>query len=162
MDNKHFVAIGKMSIDNLSTEWNIPDLHFIVNKTPSGLLEATNIEFILDSTGNTIEEAIEALIGLTIHYITSVMEKGRGYDEFIEKVNSLAMEDYWREYRNIEFSLAKKRKDLSHDIANKINAAVKNMLTEEITQQIRDVATGVAKIIISNINIQVSTLEAAA
>jgi len=162
MDNKHFVAIGKMSIDNLSTEWNIPDLHFIVNKTPSGLLEATNIEFILDSTGNTIEDAIEALIGLTIHYITSVMEKGRGYDEFIEKVNSLSMEDYWREYRNIEFSLARKRKDLSHDIANKINAAVKNMLTEEITQQIRDVATGVAKIIISNINIQVSTLEAAA
>jgi len=162
MDNKNFVAIGKMTIDNLSTEWNIPDLHFIVNKTPSGLLEATNIEFILDSAGNTIEDAIEGLIGLTIHYITSVMEKGRGYDEFIEKVNSLAMEEYWREYRYIEFSLARKRKDLSHDIANKINAAIKNMLAEEITQQIRDVAVGVAKIIISNINIQVSTLEAAA
>ena len=162
MDNKHFVAIGKMTIDNLSTEWNIPDLHFIVNKTPSGLLEATNIEFILDSVGNTIEEAIEGLTGLTIHYITSVMEKGRGYDEFVDKVNSLAMEEYWREYRNIEFSLARKRKDLSHDIANKINAAIKNMLAEEITQQIRDVAAGAAKIIISNINIQVSTLEAAA
>jgi len=162
MDNKHFIAIGKMTIDNLSAEWNIPDLHFIVNKTPSGLLEATNIEFILDSAGNTIEEAIEGLIGLTIHYITSAMEKGRGYDEFIDKVNSLAMEEYWREYRNIEFSLARKRKDLSHDIANKINAAIKNMLAEEITQQIRDVAAGVAKIIISNINIQVSTLEAAA
>jgi len=162
MDNKHFIAIGKMTIDNLSAEWNIPDLHFIVNKTPSGLLEATNIEFILDSAGNTIEEAIEGLIGLTIHYITSAMEKGRGYDEFIDKVNSLAMEEYWREYRNIEFSLARKRKDLSHDIANKINAAIKNMLAEEITQQIRDVAAGAAKIIISNINIQVSTLEAAA
>jgi len=162
MDNKHFVAIGKMTIDNLSAEWNIPDLHFIVNKTPSGLLEATNIEFILDSAGNTIEEAIEGLIGLTIHYITSAMEKGRGYDEFIDKVNSLAMEEYWREYRNIEFSLARKRKDLSHDIANKINTAIKNMLAEEITQQIRDVAAGAAKIIISNINIQVSTLEAAA
>jgi len=162
MDNKHFIAIGKMTIDNLSTEWNIPDLHFIVNKTPSGLLEATNIEFILDSAGNTIEEAIEGLIGLTIHYITSAMERGRGYDEFIDKVNSLAMEEYWREYRNIEFSLARKRKDLSHDIANKINAAIKNMLAEEITQQIRDVAAGAAKIIISNINIQVSTLEAAA
>jgi hypothetical protein len=162
MDNKHFIAIGKMTIDNLSAEWNIPDLHFIVNKTPSGLLEATNIEFILDSAGNTIEEAIEGLIGLTIHYITSAMEKGRGYDEFIDKVNSLVMEEYWREYRNIEFTLARKRKDLSHDIANKINAAIKNMLAEEITQQIRDVAAGVAKIIISNINIQVSTLEAAA
>jgi len=103
MTNKHFIAIGKMTIDNLNTEWNIPDLHFIVNKTPSGLFEATNIELILDSIGNSIEEAIEGLTGLTIHYITSVMEKGRGYDEFIEKVNSLVMEDYWREYRNIEF-----------------------------------------------------------
>jgi len=161
MDNKHFVAIGKMTIDNLSTEWNIPDLHFIVNKTPSGLFEATNIELILDAAGSTIEEAIEGLIGLTIHYITAVMEKSRGYDEFIEKVDSLAMEDYWREYRNIEFSLARDRKDLSHDIANKINAAIKSMLAEEITQQIREVAEGVVRTIITNINIQVATLEAA-
>ena len=161
MNNKHFVAIGKMTIDNLNTEWNIPDLHFIVNKTPSGLFEATNIELILDSTGNTIEEAIEGLIGLTIHYITAAMEKGRGYDEFIDKVNSLTMEDYWREYRNIEFSLARNRKDLSHDIASKVNAAIKNILAEEITQQIREVSAGVAKTIISNINIQVATLETA-
>jgi len=162
MDNKYFVAIGKMTIDNLSTEWNIPVLHFIVNKTSSGLFEATNLELILDSAGNTIEDAIEGLIGITIHYITAVMEKGRGYDEFIDKANSLAMEEYWREYRNIEFSLARNRKDLSHDIANKINAAIKNLLAEEIKQQITEVAAGVVKTIISNINIQVSTLEAAA
>ena len=161
MDSKHFVAIGKMAIDNLSTEWNIPDLHFIVNKTPSGLFEATNIELVLDSSGNTIEEAIEGLTGLTLHYITAVMEKGRGYDEFIEKVNSLAMEEYWREYRNIEFSLARNRKDLSHEIANKINAAIKNMLAEEIAQQINEVAAGVVKTMITNINIKVATLEAA-
>ena len=159
MNSKRFVAIGKMTVDNLSAEWNIPDLHFIVNKTPSGLFEATNIEFILDSTGDTIEEAIEGLTGLTIHYITAVMEKGHGYDEFIDKVNSLVMEDYWREYRNIEFLLAKDRKDLCHDIANKVNAAVKNMLAEEITQQIREVAAGVVKTIISNINIQVAALD---
>ena len=162
MDNKHFVAIGTMTIDTLSAEWNIPVLHFIVNKTHSGLFEATNLELILDSAGDTIEEAIEGLTGLTIHYIATVMEKGRGYDEFIDKVNSLAMEEYWREYRNIEFSLARNRKDLSHDIANKVNAAIKNILAEEIMQQIKEVAAGVVKTIISNINIQVSTLEAAA
>jgi hypothetical protein len=150
-----------MTIDNLSAEWNIPDLHFIVNKTPSGLFEATNIEFILDSIGSSIEEAIEGLIGLTIHYITAVMTKGQGYDEFIDKVNSLAMEDYWREYRRIEFSLARHRKDLSHDIAKKVNAAIKNMLAEEIAQQIKEVAADVVKAIITNINIKVATLEAA-
>ena len=131
MDNKRFVAIGKMIIDNLSAEWNIPDLHFIVNKTPSGLFEATNIELILDAAGNTIEESIEGLSGLTIHYITAAMNKGRGYDEFIDKVNSLAMEEYWREYRNIEFLLARNRKDLSHDIANKINAAIPAKILKE-------------------------------
>ena len=156
MDDKNFIAIGKMTIDNLSPEWNIPTLHFIVNKTPSGLFEATNIELILDSIGNTIEEAIEGLSGLTIHYITKVMEKGKGFDEFIESVNSLVMEKYWREYRIIEFSLARHRKDLSHNIANKINAAIKNMLAEEITQQLREVASGVVKTIINNINIQVA------
>ena len=159
MDNKHFVAIGKMAIDNLSTEWNIPDLHFIVNKTSSGLFEATNIELILDSAGDSIEEAIEGLIGLTIHYITTAMEKGRGYDEFLDKVNSLVMEEYWREYRNIEFSLARDRKDLSHEIANKVNAAIKNILAAEIKQQIKEVAAGVVKTIISNINIEISALD---
>jgi hypothetical protein len=161
MENKNFVAIGKMMIDNLGAKWNIPDLHFIINKTPSGLFEATNIELILDSCGYSLEEAIEGLSGLTIHYITTVMSKGRGYIEFIDKVNSLAMEDYWREYRNIEFSLAMEGKDLSHDIANKVNAAIKNMLADEITQQIKDVAAGVVEIIINNINIQIATLEAA-
>jgi hypothetical protein len=161
MENKHFVAIGKMIIDNLSTEWNIPDLHFIVNKTSSGLFEATNLELILYSTGDSIEKAIEGLSGLTLHYITAVMEKGRGYDEFIDKANSLAMEEYWREYRNIEFSLARNRKDLSHDIAKTVNAAIKNMLAEEIKQQIREVAADVVKTIITNINIKVTALEAA-
>lgn len=161
MDNKRFVAIGKMTIDNLSAEWNIPDLHFIVNKTPTGLFEATNIELILDSSGDTVEEAIEGLSGLTIHYISSVMEKGRGYDEFIEKVNSLDMEDYWREYRNIEFSLARNRKDLSHDIATKINAAIKTMLAEEIKQQIKYAAAGIVKTMITKIDVQITTLEAA-
>ena len=159
MESKTSIAIGKMTIDNLSPEWNIPTLHFIVNKTQSGLFEATNIELILDSNGKTIEEAIEGLSALTIHYITTVMEKGQGYIEFIEKVNSLEMEDYWREYRNIEFSLARHRKDLSHDIANKVNASIKNILAEEIKQQIREVASGVVKTIINSINIQVTTLE---
>jgi hypothetical protein len=71
------------------------------------------------------------------------------------------MEDYWRAYRNFEFSLAMEGKDLSHDIANKVNAAIKNMLAEEITQQIKDAAAGVVKTIINNINIQIAMREAA-
>jgi hypothetical protein len=162
MENKKIVAIGKMMIESLNTEWNIPHLHFIVSQTPSGLFEATNIELILDSSGSTLEEAIKTLSGLTIHYITAVMEKGRGYDELIEKANSLVMEEYWREYRNIEFTLARKGKDLSHEIASKINTAIKTMLAEEIRQQIKEMAADAAKIIINNVNVELATLDLAA
>jgi hypothetical protein len=161
VDSKNFIGIGKMMIDNLNSEWNIPHLHFILNKTPSGLFEATNLEFILDASGESIEEAVEILSGLTLHYITSVMSKGRGYAEFIEKANSMVMEQYWRAYRNIEFKLAWERKDLSHELSSKINAAIKNMLADNIKQRIKEVAADFVDTIITNMNIQVTTLEAA-
>jgi hypothetical protein len=161
VDGKNFIGIGKMMIDNLNSEWNIPHLHFIINKTPSGLFEATNLEFILDASGENIEEAVEILSGLTLHYITSVMSNGRGYDEFIEKVNSMVMEQYWRAYRDIEFSLARKRKDLSHELSSRINAAIKNMLADNIKQRVKEVAADLVDTIITNMNIQVTTLEAA-
>jgi hypothetical protein len=161
VEGKQFVGIGKMMLDSLSAEWNIPHLHFIINKTPSGLYEATLIEFILDASGQTIEEAIESLSSLTVHYVTEVMAHGRGYDEFIEHINSLVMENYWKEYRNIEFKLARIRKDLSHALSSKINAAIKNMLAEEIKQRIKDIASEVVDAIITSVNIEITTLEAA-
>ena len=98
---------------------------------------------------------------LTIHYIQTVMAKGRGYDEFIEKANSCAMENYWREYRTIEFNLAKMRKDLSHDLTNKINSAIKSMLAEEIVQYIKKVVAAVANAsMINNVNIKVKAVDA--
>jgi hypothetical protein len=57
--------------------------------------------------------------------------------------------------------LTRNRKDLSHDIAKKVNAAIKNMLAEEIMQRIKEVAADVVNTIITNINIKVATLEAA-
>jgi hypothetical protein len=120
VDGKHFIGIGKMMINNLSSVWNIPHIHFIINKTSEGIYEATNIEFILDASGNTIEEAVEGLSAITMYYIAKVMSpKGVGFNEFIEKVNSRVMEGYWQAYRNIEFKLAEQGKDLSHDLSIK-------------------------------------------
>jgi hypothetical protein len=86
------------------------------------------------------------------------MEKGRGYCEFMEKANSSVMDAYWREYRNIEFTLAQSKKDLSHEITSNINAAIESVLAEEIMRQIKDVAANAAKTIINNINVRYSTL----
>jgi hypothetical protein len=112
IDSKHFVGIGKMNIYNLVTVWNIPHLHFTINKTAGGIYEATNIEFILDASGDTIEEAVEGLSGITMDYILEVISKKglKGFDEFIDKANSRVMEGYWQAYRTIEFKLAAKGK----------------------------------------------------
>jgi len=48
MENKHFIAIGKVIFETPGFSWNIPHTHFIINKTASGLFEATNLELILD------------------------------------------------------------------------------------------------------------------
>jgi len=152
MDNKYFVAIGVMTIDNICAERNKHDLHFIVNKTPSGLFEATNLELILDASGKTIEDAIEGLVGLTIHYIIAVMEKGRGYIEIINKVKSPVMEDYWCEYRYIKFSATRNRKDRAYNMTDKINMAIENMFIKETTGRIKD--TGAIKPIITSIKAQ--------
>ncbi|GHU50051.1 hypothetical protein FACS1894200_09290 [Spirochaetia bacterium] len=161
VEGKNFVGIGKMMLDNLNSDWNIPHLHFIVNKTPSGNYEATNIELILDAIGETIEESIERLSELTIHHITAVMTEGPGYEQFIEIANTTVMEDYWKEYRNIEFSLARKGKDLSHELSRKINAAIKTMLADEIKAKIKEIAEDVVDTIITGLNVEIKTLEAA-
>jgi len=163
MNGKNFVAIGKMFIDSPDTEWNIPHLHFIVNKTPSGQYEATNIELFLDSCGSTLEDAVAELSGLTIHHITTVMEKGCGYKEFIECVDTEAMDDYWRAYRVIEFTLAEKGRDLSHEITKRINAAIKSRLAEEIKQQIIEMGKQIAETRqeVSEMKLKVELFEAA-
>jgi hypothetical protein len=159
---KHFVGIGKMMIDNVSPEWNIPHLHFIINKTEAGIYEATNIELILDASGDTLETVVKDLSALTLDYITEVMSsQGLGYDEFIRKANSRVMEGYWQAYRNIEFGLARNRKDLSHDLTNKVNTAIKSMLAETIKQRIQEIAADMVDTIITNINVEVATFEAA-
>jgi hypothetical protein len=48
VDNKNFVGIGKLIFDS-DAEWNIPILHFMVDKTASGNYEATLLEFGLVS-----------------------------------------------------------------------------------------------------------------
>jgi hypothetical protein len=114
MENKHFVAIGKIVFDTPGYPWNIPHTHFMVNKTASGLYEATNLELILDSIGNTVEESVEILANLTTKYIMEIMMKRRGHDELAEVVDTNTMEDYWREYRKAEVELSRTKNDLSH------------------------------------------------
>jgi hypothetical protein len=134
MENKRFVAIGKIIFETPGFPWNIPHTHFIVNKTASGLFEATNLELILDSIGDSIEECAQTLARLTANYIMEIMMKRRGHDELGEVMDTGVMEDYWREYRKIEVKLSKTKRDISHNMDRLWVKAIKETMDENIKQ----------------------------
>jgi hypothetical protein len=133
--DKKFVGIGKFLFDTVNEKWNIPHLHFMIDKTDDGNFEATSLEFGLVSSGDKAEISMQRLAGLVLFHITSVMTEGSGYKEFIETVNSRTMDDYWREYRVIDFSLGEKGKDLSHEIEKRITLAIQ----ETFNKQVKDI-----------------------
>jgi hypothetical protein len=147
MDNKHFVAIGKIVFETPGYPWNIPHTHFIVNKTASGLFEATNLELILDTISGSIKESAETLAGLTAHYIMEVMMKRRGHDELAEVMDTNAMEDYWREYRKIEVELSRTKNDLSHNMDRLWVTAIKETIDESFKKMIFEIAKQEAEVV---------------
>ncbi|MCL2196576.1 MAG: hypothetical protein FWB77_03065 [Treponema sp.] len=140
MENKHFIAIGKIVFETPGFSWNIPHTHFIVNKTASGLFEVTNLELTLDSIGSSIKEAAEALAHLTVNYIMEIMMNRRGHDELKEIVDSNAMEDYWREYRKLEVELSRSKRDMSHNLDRHWVAAIKETMDESVKKIIFEIA----------------------
>jgi predicted component of type VI protein secretion system len=97
VDNKNFVGIGKMTFDS-NAEWNIPHLHFMVDKTVSGNYEATLLEFSLVSWSESLNDAIKSLVKQTYTHILSVLER-TGFEQFIREVDDQVMDGYWRCYR---------------------------------------------------------------
>jgi len=140
MENKHFNAIGKIIFETPGYPWNIPHTHFIVNKTTSGLFEATNLELILDSVGSTVKEAAKALAQLTANYVMEIMIERRGHDELAEVMDTSIMEDYWREYRKIEVKLSKTKNDLSHNLDRFWVTAIKETIDESFKKMIFEIA----------------------
>ena len=130
MENKHFVAIGKIVFETPGYSWNIPHTHFIVNKTASGQFEATNLELILDSIGDSIKESAQLLARLTANYVMEIMLERKGHNELSEIVDTNVMEDYWRQYRKIEVDLSRTKKDLSHNLDRLRVEAIKETWSE--------------------------------
>jgi len=171
MDNKNFVAIGKIIFETPGFPWNIPHTHFIVNKTASGLFEATNLELILDSTGGSINDSAQALARITSNYIMEIMIKRGGHDELAEVMDTNAMEDYWREYRKIEVELSRTKNDLSHNLDRHWVTAIKETLDEYFKNIIFEIAKQEAEAVYTalrdkfpssaNLSIELKTLKAA-
>jgi hypothetical protein len=149
VDNKNFVGIGKMTFDS-NAEWNIPHLHFMVDKTASGNYEATLLEFGLVSWSESLNDAIKSLVKQTHTHILSVLDR-TGFEQFIKEVDDQVMDGYWRCYRKIEFSLARDGRDLSHEMDSRFVRAIKAMLSEETMNSIREIAKSNAEIIVTEV-----------
>lgn len=152
---RDFVGLGKMFFNRGDVSWNIPHLHFLVGEADSQYFEAINLEFGLVSTGSAPAEAIGALAAQTHQYIMAVMEKEDNYNQFIEAVNTHVMDDFWRQYRFIEFSLVETGKDLSHYVDKHIERAVKSIMTEKMHRALDELAETQAANLIAEVKLAV-------
>ncbi|GHV80507.1 hypothetical protein AGMMS49944_22980 [Spirochaetia bacterium] len=150
VNGKNFVGIGKMVFDS-NADWNIPHLHFMVDKTTPGNFEATLLEFGLVSWSETQDGAITSLVKQTHSHILAVM-KGEGFDRFIRTVDDHVMDGFWRNYRKIEFTLAREGRDLSHEMDSRLVRAIKAMLSEETKNFIREIAKDNAERVVAEID----------
>jgi VIT1/CCC1 family predicted Fe2+/Mn2+ transporter len=111
----------------------------MVDETISGNFEATLLEFGLISWAEDENTAIKSLIKQTHSHILMVIER-HSFDGLIKGVDDHVMDDYWRHYRKIEFFLARSGRDLSHKLDSQIVQAIKEMLSEETKNIIREIA----------------------
>jgi len=142
-DEKEFIGIGKIVFNN-DADWNIPHLHFMVDKTTSGNYEATLLEFGLVSWSENKDEVIKNLVYQTQTHILNAIGKV-GFDELIRSVDSHLMDSYWRQYRKIEFTLARSGKDLSHELESRITKAIQDFFNDKIKEIITTMAKTAAE-----------------
>ena len=135
-----FIGIGKIMYNDLTTDFNIPHLHFLVAEYDVDVFQAINLEFQLFSLGESPEKAIANLVKMISSYIIGVCQKGKGFEELKTVALLNGMDAYWNKYREVEFELAKEKKDLGHDIEQRIVNTIKSMINEAITELITEIA----------------------
>lgn len=117
------IGIGKIMLESLNTDsYNIPHLHFIFIRTGE-FIEAVNLEFGLVASDVSADTAVKDLVTMLIEYIKRTLET-MPYKTFRDIVSSTAMDEYWREYRVLEFELAEQKKDLGNNFVTKLKAHI--------------------------------------
>lgn len=130
-DGMKFIGAGKIMYNNFSDDFNIPHLHFLVIEYEKDVYQAVNLQLQLFAASDTKEGSVAELVDLTTRHIISVLTKGRGYDELEETAVESSMDAYWREYRRIEFAAVRHKRDIGHNVEQRINNIIKNTIGEK-------------------------------
>lgn len=132
-----FIGAGKIMYNNTSLDYNIPHLHFLVSRTGDEYL-CTVIEFGLYAAGRSIEKSIAESINLTTTYLDTVLRDGRGFDELIERAVNPDMNGHWQTYREIEFKAALVKKDIGHDVEQRIRNEIAALFKKQIDRRVKE------------------------
>ncbi|WP_295156381.1 hypothetical protein [uncultured Brachyspira sp.] len=119
-----FKAVGKLVLKNTES-WNIPHLHFMVNKADDGIFEAVCLELMLFNSGEDIKSSITNLVTNILEYFDNNINSAQDLDKYIICVDTNAMDNYWRHYRKIDGELAKFGKDINNTLEKQIIEEVK-------------------------------------
>ena len=84
----------------------IPFFHYLVAKDETCFI-ALNLETQLFTVDDTQRKAVDFLYDLIISHIKDVAERG-DFAQLIETAKSNVMDEYWRKYRELEFTAAQK------------------------------------------------------
>ena len=84
----------------------IPFFHYLVAKDETCFI-ALNLETQLFTVDDTQRKALDFLYDLIMSHIQDVAERG-DFSQLIEDAKSNEMDEYWRKYRELEFTAAQK------------------------------------------------------
>ena len=124
VDDLDFKAIGKIVVKNTTEDWNIPHLHFMINQNlqhkEEGIFEAICLELMFVNNGEDYRTSIRNLVEDILEYLDNNINCASDLDKLIDCVDTNAMDNYWKEYRKIDYELAKFGKDINNALLKQI------------------------------------------
>lgn len=148
ISNLKFVAIGKVSF-RTNKEWCIPHLHYMISQLDQSEFQAICLETATYSSSNTIEDTAKKLVLNIIYDLNSLVKKSSDLDNIINITYTHHLDSYWKEYRKINFNLAKLGKNISKNIeTNILKKIIEELFPTKLEEINDDIQEEISEIIV--------------
>lgn len=150
ISNLKFVAIGKVSF-RTNKEWRIPHLHYMISELEKSQFQAICLETATYSSSNTIEDTAKKLVLNIIYDLNTLVKKSSDLDNIINITYTHHLDSYWKEYRKINFNLAKFGRNINKDIeTNILKKIIEELFPAKLEEINDDIQEEINEIILIN------------
>ena len=150
ISNLQFVAIGKVSF-RTNKEWCIPHLHYMISELEKSQFQAICLETATYSSSNTIEDTAKKLVLNIIYDLNTLVKKSSDLDNIINITYTHHLDSYWKEYRKINFNLAKFGRNINKDIeTNILKKIIEELFPAKLEEINDDIQEEINEIILIN------------